>query len=329
MRIEVDEPTSTDVILLLEEHLRSMHELSPPESVHALDVQALVAPGITFFTARSEGVLLACGALKEIDAAHGELKSMRTPATLRRRGAGRAMLAHLVGEARARGYGRLSLETGSAPAFLPAQKLYESAGFRRCGPFADYRPDPNSVFMTMVLSRPRALMNLHLVPPAERHRETFLRALGEFQREGLPWWIGGDLDLAERDFAAFVEVKLADASRRTETLVPKTHLWALADEDLVGRILIHHELNDARRASGGHVGYDTVPSFRGRGVATEMLRQALPVARALGLREVLLTCDDTNAASIRVIEINGGVLRETKVLDANRPPKRYYWIDLS
>jgi predicted acetyltransferase len=103
----------------------------------------------------------------------------------------------------------------------------------------------------------------------------------------------------------------------------------VADEEFVGRVSIHHELNDALRVEGGHIGYDTVPSFRGRGVATEMLRQALPFARALGLNEVLLTCDDTNAASIRVIERNGGSLRETKVLATNRPLKRYYWINLA
>jgi predicted acetyltransferase len=91
----------------------------------------------------------------------------------------------------------------------------------------------------------------------------------------------------------------------------------------------HHELNDALRVEGGHIGYDTVPSFRGRGVVTEMLRQALPVARGLGLTAVLLTCDDTNAASIRVIERNGGSLRETKALDTNRPLTRYCWISLS
>ena len=172
-------------------------------------------------------------------------------------------------------------------------------------------------------------MKIQLVPPTERYRESFLRGLREFRHEGLPWWVGGDLDTAEQDFAAFVATKLADSNRRTETLVPATHLWAVAEEQFVGRISIRHELNDALRVEGGHIGYDTVPSSRGRGVATEMLRQALPVARALGLSEVLLTCDDTNAASIRVIERSGGSLRETKVLDTNRPLKRYYWITLS
>jgi predicted acetyltransferase len=172
-------------------------------------------------------------------------------------------------------------------------------------------------------------MKILLVPPTEKYRESFLRGLREFRHEGLPWWVGSDLDAAEQDFAAFVARKSADSSRRTETLVPKTHLWAVAEEQFVGRISIHHELNDELRVEGGHIGYDTVPSFRGRGVATEMLRQALPLARALGLTEVLLTCNDTNVASIRAIERNGGSLRETKALDTNRPLKRYYWITLS
>jgi predicted acetyltransferase len=171
-------------------------------------------------------------------------------------------------------------------------------------------------------------MAIQLVSPAESYRESFLRGLREFQDEGLPWWIGGDVAIAEQDFAAFVVRKLADAHRRNETVVPKTHLWAVSEGQFVGRIAIHHELSDALRIEGGHIGYDTVPSCRGRGVATEMLRQALPVARTLGLTEVLLTCDETNSASIRVIERNGGTLRESRVLDTNRPRKRYYWIPL-
>jgi predicted acetyltransferase len=172
-------------------------------------------------------------------------------------------------------------------------------------------------------------MKLELVLPAVLHRESFLRGFREFRKEGLSWWSASDLESAEQDFAAFVARKLSDSHRTTAALVPKTHLWAVAGDQFVGRISIHHELSDALRVEGGHVGYDTVPAFRGRGVATEMLRQALPWARALGLGEVLLTCDDTNAASICVIERNGGALRETKALDASRPLKRYYWINLS
>ena len=172
-------------------------------------------------------------------------------------------------------------------------------------------------------------ISIQLVTPAVEYRESFLRALHEFRDEGLAWWIGGDIEIAEQDFAAFVAKKLADAHGRTDTLVPKTHLWAVSEGRFVGRLSIHHELNDTLRREGGHIGYDTLPSLRGRGIATQMLRQALPIARTLGLAEVLITCNDTNAASIRVVERNGGVLRETKILDPNRPAKRYYWIALS
>jgi putative acetyltransferase len=151
MRIDADDPARADVVALLEEHLRNMHEISPPESVHALDIAGLQSPDITFWTVRDGTTLLGCGALKELDPEHGEIKSMRTPASLRRRGAGRAILRHILQEARTRGYRRLSLETGSMEAFVPARTLYETFGFTYCGPFADYRPDPNSVFMTLAL----------------------------------------------------------------------------------------------------------------------------------------------------------------------------------
>jgi len=150
--IRVDDLTGPEIRALLEEHLRNMYELSPPESVHALDLAALRRPEITFWTAWSEGVLLGCGALKELDRTHGEVKSMRTASSHRRRGVGRAMLEHIIAEARARSYRRLSLETGSLEAFLPARRLYESYGFAYCAPFADYVEDPNSVFMTRTLA---------------------------------------------------------------------------------------------------------------------------------------------------------------------------------
>jgi putative acetyltransferase len=128
-----------------------MYELSPPESVHALNLEKLRKPEITFWTAWEGSQLLGCGALKELDSKHGEVKSMRTPKALRRKGAGRAILARAIEVARARGYERLSLETGTVDAFQPAQRLYESFGFAYCGPFGDYAEDPNSVFMTLHL----------------------------------------------------------------------------------------------------------------------------------------------------------------------------------
>jgi putative acetyltransferase len=153
MKIERDDLTRPEVHALLQEHLDNMYELSPPESVHALDLTKLRKPDITFWTAWDESLLLGCGALKQLDATHGEIKSMRTPAAFRGKGAGRALLAHILAEARSRGYRRLSLETGPHPAFLPAQRLYRSFGFEVCGPFGDYKLDPHSVFMTLDLSR--------------------------------------------------------------------------------------------------------------------------------------------------------------------------------
>ena len=153
MQIEIDDLTRPEIHALLNEHLQSMHALSPPKSVHALDLERLRAPSITFWSAWEDGQLLGCGALKELDPAHGEVKSMRTSNARRRSGAGRAILAHIIEVAKARGYQRLSLETGAVDAFKPAQTLYESVGFSRCGPFGDYVQDPFSVFMTLRLSQ--------------------------------------------------------------------------------------------------------------------------------------------------------------------------------
>ena len=157
MRIELDDLSRHEVHALLREHLSDMHELSPPESVHAFDMTKLRGAEVTFWTVWDDSVLLGCGALKELTPTHGEVKSMRTPRAQRRRGAGRAMLAHIVDEARRRGYRRLSLETGANAAFAPAWRLYESFGFVRCGPFADYKADPNAVFMSLDLSIDRPI----------------------------------------------------------------------------------------------------------------------------------------------------------------------------
>jgi len=151
MRIQIDDLSGPDIHALLEEHLANMYALSPPESVHALDVAKLRSPDITFWTVWDGATLLGCGALRQLSPTHGEVKSMRTPTALRGRGAGRAVLQHIIGEARTRGLRRLSLETGSQPGFEPARSLYRSFGFAPCGPFGDYRDDPNSVFMTLAL----------------------------------------------------------------------------------------------------------------------------------------------------------------------------------
>lgn len=151
MRIETDDLTRPAVHRLLEEHLANMYEITPAERVFALDLEKLRAPDITFWTVWDGDLLLGCGALKELSPTEGEVKSMRTPKALRGRGAGRAVLARIVDEARRRGYERLNLETGSHAAFHPAHALYRSAGFTECGPFGSYEADPHSVFMTLRL----------------------------------------------------------------------------------------------------------------------------------------------------------------------------------
>ena len=139
------------VIRLLTDHLADMFATSPAESVHALDVSGLSAPGVAFWTIADGDELVGCVALKELDAEHGELKSMRTDAAARGQGLGALLLEHVLDEAARRGYRRVSLETGSQDFFRPARTLYAKYGFRECGPFAEYVPDPNSVFMTLEL----------------------------------------------------------------------------------------------------------------------------------------------------------------------------------
>jgi putative acetyltransferase len=152
MRIEVDDLSRAQVHALLEEHLANMYELSPPEQVFALDLNKLRAKDITFWTVWDEQVLLGCGALKELTPTHGEIKSMRTPAAARGRGAGRAVLQHIILEAQQRSYTKLSLETGTHAAFQPAHNLYRSKGFVMSGPFGSYLPNEHSVFMELRLS---------------------------------------------------------------------------------------------------------------------------------------------------------------------------------
>lgn len=151
LRIEPEAVLPADVRELLQAHLADMHSISPAESVHALDVDAFSAPGIAFWTVRDEELLLGCGALKELAPKQGEIKSMRTASDARKRGVATLMLTHLLDVARSRGYERVSLETGSDDFFAPARQLYRSHGFVECPPFADYRPDPHSVFMTLHL----------------------------------------------------------------------------------------------------------------------------------------------------------------------------------
>lgn len=146
--IREDDLTGSEIVALLLEHLEFAAKFTPPESVHALDLVALRAPDVSFWSVWQGAELAGCGALKELDAKHGEIKSMRTATSHQRRGVATAMLHHIVNEARSRGYRRLSLETGAMEAFAPARALYERFGFEPCAPFAKYVEDPVSVFMT-------------------------------------------------------------------------------------------------------------------------------------------------------------------------------------
>ncbi|HEV7649848.1 MAG TPA: GNAT family N-acetyltransferase [Actinophytocola sp.] len=156
MKIVVDDLTGPRIAEFLAEHVRQLRAISPPESKHALDLDGLRRPGITFWTVLDDtdtdgDTILGCGALKRLDPAHAEIKSMRTSPGRTRGGVASRLLGHIVTEATRGGFSRVSLETGSAAFFLPARRLYAKFGFTYCEPFADYRADPNSVFMTRAL----------------------------------------------------------------------------------------------------------------------------------------------------------------------------------
>jgi putative acetyltransferase len=151
MRIEVDDVSRPQVLALLDEHLRNMREITLPDQVFAFDAQQLKGPGVILWTAWEHDILLGCAALKELSPIEGEVKSMRTFGNLRRRGAGRALLDHILGVCRQRGYRELFLETGRHPAFKPALALYRSAGFRECDPFGSYKDNGFSIFMSLRL----------------------------------------------------------------------------------------------------------------------------------------------------------------------------------
>ncbi|MFB2656423.1 GNAT family N-acetyltransferase [Shewanella xiamenensis] len=151
MKIILDDLKGPEIAALLTEHLEDMRATSPPESVHALDLDGLRQPNIRFWTLWDGHNLAGCGALKWLDAEHAEIKSMRTAATYKQQGVASQILQHLINDAKAAGVQRLSLETGSMAFFQPARNLYAKFGFELCGPFADYTLDPNSLFMTKKL----------------------------------------------------------------------------------------------------------------------------------------------------------------------------------
>ena len=151
MQIREDDLKGKKIAELLQEHLENMKEITPPESVHALDLQKLRSPDITFWTAWEGDELLGCGALKELNLKSGEIKSMRTAQAHRRRGVAARILDRIIQEARGRTYDFLYLETGALPEFAPARALYEKYGFEHTKPFAEYTEDSNSVFMVKSL----------------------------------------------------------------------------------------------------------------------------------------------------------------------------------
>ena len=152
LRFQVDDLSGDAVRALITQHLAGMRASSPPESVHALDVDRLRHPDVTFWSVWHDDAIAGCGALRRIDGARGEIKSMRVADAFLGRGVGKAILAHIMVEAEARGMRSVWLETGSAPPFVPALRLYERAGFTRCEPFDGYTEDPFSVFMTRAIS---------------------------------------------------------------------------------------------------------------------------------------------------------------------------------
>ena len=151
MQIRTDDLRGPEIVALLQSHVEFCRASSPPESTHVLALDALRVPEVTFWSVWDGPDVIGCGALKQLDPAHGEVKSMHTAAKYRGRGVGLAVLTHIVSEARSRGYRRLSLETGSMEAFAAARSLYARFGFVECPPFGGYRLDPNSVFMTFAL----------------------------------------------------------------------------------------------------------------------------------------------------------------------------------
>lgn len=151
LKIVVDDLSGPEIARFLDEHIQQMRSLTPLESKHALDLDSLRKPEITFWSVSDGSSLVGCGAIKRLDAGHAELKSMRTRPTQQRSGIASQLLEHIIAEAKRMGFTRLSLETGAAEFFLPARRLYEKFGFQHCEPFADYQPDPNSTFMTRAL----------------------------------------------------------------------------------------------------------------------------------------------------------------------------------
>ena len=166
-----------------------------------------------------------------------------------------------------------------------------------------------------------------LVKPTSSLKESYIEGVQEFQKEGLLWFMDIKIEDLKNNFEKYINDQLNKKTLWTkDTPVDESEFWAVLDNKYVGGISIRHKLNEDLQTMGGHIGYDTRPSYRKRGIASEMLKLALPIAKQLGIDNALITCNDSNTASIKVIEKNGGILKETKPQYEGGPLKRYYWI---
>lgn len=299
LRIGPDDLTGEAVLALLQLHLDEMHQWSPPESVHAMPADRLRRPDVAFFCAWDGDVLAGCGAIKHLDARHGELKSMRAAPAYRGRGVGRAILAHLLAEARRRGYARVSLETGRPEAFQPAQDLYRAHGFVECAPFGDYVANDFSICMTLALSadhpaidavagRPvNAGMNLRpalaadAAPLARLGTDSFVAKFGHLYNP--------------QDLASFLKDSHSEAKVAGEIANPGLRVMLAHDDDgnLLGFCKLVMECGWPDHARGGRVielkQLYAAPEATGRGIGGALMDWAVAEAAAFGADEIQLS----------------------------------------
>ena len=308
MKIEVDDLCRPAIHALLNEHLQSMYWLSPPESVHALDLENLRKPEITFWSAWEGSTLVGCGALKELDPKHGEVKSMRTPEACRRIGAGRAILTHIIEVAISRSYERLSLETGAMTAFQPAQRLYESCGFGYCGPFGDYGSDPNSIFMTRRLD---ALPRLGRRVVLRRLAAADLPAFQAYRHDESVGRYQGWSPQTDPQALAFI-------AEMSDTVLFPIGSWVqLAIADREGNALLG-DVGVCVAADGqaAELGFSLGPRSQGRGLGTEAVQEAIAlVFECTAVAQVVCVTDARNFPSIRLLERAG--LRKVATAEAD------------
>lgn len=248
--IRIDDLSGQEIASLLQEHLRNMALHSPPESIHALDLAALRKPEITFWTVWQGPELMGCGAIKELDSRHGEIKSMRTSSGHLRKGVAAGLMRHMLKEAGRRRYRRLSLETGSMEAFAPARSLYAGFGFRFCGPFADYVEDPYSVFMTRALGSMAMDAEIQRAGVADAHSILALQRLAYESEARIynDWSIPPliqTLDQVIEELAAshFLKATLEGA------LIGSVRARLVGGSCEIGRLIVHPDFQ--RRGLGG------------------------------------------------------------------------------